>query len=330
MKTEIFVSFILLLLLNLVILPAFTEQKDKAKLAEAKAYLHDIQLAIERYAVDKVQYPPWLIGGERSYSAHTEGELYKKTRIDKQVWRVSDVLLRFGYLEEYPQNPFVQTGSDGLSIHRQQVENGDGLRSGSEGDVYGTRFGAYCDHMGNVMADFRFQQWNPQDPGDPKADQPTQLTWAHVNYHQYDFTEIVLPTYPEQRMKNRAVMPGQFFYKAHGPLVFTQNNRPTDIVLPIEIDRYILGLYGPETEPGADIIGPEPIIKVEKADGKFHFTTGTFRSATGQEREPPYQGSPYGTVTNEKELTMQVTIGNPNGIRDGIALVVNSGTSHSR
>ena len=57
-------------ILAAIALPNYIKVKDKAKEAEVKANLHNIQLSVERWAVDSEgPYPNYLIGGEPKYAA---------------------------------------------------------------------------------------------------------------------------------------------------------------------------------------------------------------------------------------------------------------------
>ena len=49
--------------------------KDKAKEAEVKANLHNVQLSVERFAVDtEGSYPQYLIGGEPKYAQQVSSQ----------------------------------------------------------------------------------------------------------------------------------------------------------------------------------------------------------------------------------------------------------------
>src|SRR5688500_11512303 len=88
---------------------------QRAYEAEVKANLHNIQLSVERYAVDNDgRYPEYLIGGEAKYAsdiaANTElgGLSVSSVEAVPDVQLISDPLLRAGYLDAYPRNPFAR------------------------------------------------------------------------------------------------------------------------------------------------------------------------------------------------------------------------------
>ncbi len=113
-------------ILAAIAIPGVNKIKDKAREAEVKSNLHNIQLALERYAADWRVYPPWLTGGDftDSYSADQrtwdklvagDGILLGGQRITQRPSWVEmagpgdgDALIIGGYLDNssYPRNPF--------------------------------------------------------------------------------------------------------------------------------------------------------------------------------------------------------------------------------
>lgn len=91
----------------------YISARDKAKEDEVKSNMHSIQIALERYAVDTGgHYPLILYGGDptdtfttyRSYIQHPPIDCPDYVPFKGDI----DVLLEFGYLIRYPQNPFVR------------------------------------------------------------------------------------------------------------------------------------------------------------------------------------------------------------------------------
>ena len=95
---ELLVVIVIIGILAAIALPNYIKVKDKAKEAEVKANLHNIQLSVERFAVDtEGSYPNYLIGGEPKYanlvnpsSASAFGDVRDCTPVES----VSDPLLR--------------------------------------------------------------------------------------------------------------------------------------------------------------------------------------------------------------------------------------------
>src|ERR1043165_4078282 len=53
-------------------------------------------------------------------------------------------------------------------------------------------------------------------------------------------------------------LPGQFFYKAVGPIIASGNNSADSApIIPTEMDQYMLGGYGGIRTKGHDVLGPE-------------------------------------------------------------------------
>src|SRR5687767_2173074 len=66
---ELLVVIVIIGILAAIALPNYIKVKDKAKEAEVKANLHNVQLSVERFAVDtEGSYPPYIIGGEGKYA----------------------------------------------------------------------------------------------------------------------------------------------------------------------------------------------------------------------------------------------------------------------
>jgi hypothetical protein len=214
---------------------------DKPKEAEVKSNLHNIQLAIERYATDHGgQYPPYLIGGQGKYSEYVEDSANAFINIKDCSNRsiLSDPLLREGYIEAYPKNPFA---TNGPAIHHFQGDLNDPLRNGmNEAKIHGTRFGPYCTLMGNVMADNRYTEFTVRDD---KGVEHTYPTFASVNYPFHDLWETNKP---------KPFLPGEFFYRSYS-LPVNENGVERE-----DIETYMLGAYGAIRTKGKDVIGPDP------------------------------------------------------------------------
>lgn len=110
---ELLVVIVIIGILAAMALPNFVKAREKAKEAEVKSNIHSIQVALERYAVDTGgTYPLILYGGDWTDSFTTSktpdyldsngNTLQGTSEFDGDV----DVLLEFGYLSQYPRNPF--------------------------------------------------------------------------------------------------------------------------------------------------------------------------------------------------------------------------------
>jgi len=118
---ELLVVIVIIGILAAMALPNFIKAREKAKEAEVKSNIHAIQIALERYAVDTGGfYPLILYGGDFT---DTFGRLGAPENPDTNMSYYMppddpgyqsfpgdlDVLLQFGYLAQYPNNPFQRT-----------------------------------------------------------------------------------------------------------------------------------------------------------------------------------------------------------------------------
>ncbi|MEP0815230.1 MAG: type II secretion system protein [bacterium] len=111
-------------------IPNFQRIKDKAKESQVKQNLHSLQLALEQYSTDNQGvYPPWIYGGDFTDSWTISQESWDKLTADdgfelggqmvtsRPGWCEpagpgdGDALLEYGYLGEYPRNPFTLTNN---------------------------------------------------------------------------------------------------------------------------------------------------------------------------------------------------------------------------
>jgi hypothetical protein len=331
--TVVIVLIGIVILVGLVLPSFITVRGHGSREAEAKANLHNLQLSIERYAVDNNgDYPAYLIGGEPKYAAQVDlaqssgWDAFAQIS-DCDVTQVSDPLLRAGYIDAYPRNPFVR---DGMAVHRVQedlptsITGNDPLRNGApEAKLLGTRFGPYCTAMGQVLCDPRYTQWQYQSPATGKAE--PRDTWATVEYRMWDMWQ----SGRRGQEPWLAIAPGQFFYKSDGIYVLSDANH-TGIdqpLRPVTVDGYMLGVYGGLRTRGKDIIGDEEACEYfSSADGESIPTIRCIfwpwtRSQCGSTSR---QGSPYGNSASAQS-NRQTQYGRPNGINDGVVLVLTAG-----
>jgi len=295
---------------------------DTVKQSNVKTDIHDIQVAIEKYAEDHCgNYPGWLIGGEAKYAkvVNTADGINTFLEIQEceKVALVSDPLLREGYLDAYPRNPFVKAG---ISIHQIQTNlptamNGyDPLINGREYCAkLGTRFGANCTLTGNMLGDPRFSSWQAVDFETGHIN--PCYTYADVDFHHFDMYRTTPPV-PH--------LPGQFFYKSNWRL---QPPNFADRPMAREIEgeeatMYMLGAYGPVGEKGQDIFGLEQMIKFDMgSDGEISLYpwTGSNRGSNNRRTGCPYGNAPEGSAD-------QFVFGNPNGIHDSVVMLLTGST----
>lgn len=127
---ELLVVIVIIGILAAIALPNFIKARNKAREAEVKSNVHAIQIALERYAVDTGGvYPPFSVGAERDsniikcsidlsgngvsqFPVHGQTPFAKVTpesgaATGPEQLRINmDPLIQFGYLSEFPSNPF--------------------------------------------------------------------------------------------------------------------------------------------------------------------------------------------------------------------------------
>src|SRR5688500_14658821 len=359
---ELLVVIVIIGILAAIALPNYIKVKDKAKEAEVKANLHNVQLSVERFAVDtEGSYPQYLIGGEAKYAQTVNNQSASSfTNVQECDPKegVSDPLLRRGYIDSYPRNPFTKNG---IAVHQLQEDLGnnrqDPLRNGTpRGEELGTRFGPYCTTMGQILCEPRYKLWNFVDLTNPNNNDDQRFTYANVEYRFWDMWQGNKPT---------PYLPGQFFYKSAGPIVATgDTDDELNPVIPTDSDQYMLGGYGSIRSKGKDILGLEqPILFTLSASAASSSWLASSAAGMG---EQPMQGGPGGpggppgggtgtssstdevwpwtrsrNTTNEDEMfgspfspagagdsNDQLSYGNPNGIRDGLVLVLTAGEDY--
>ena len=360
---ELMVVIVIIGIIAAIALPSYNKIKAKAKEAEVKAGIHNIQLTVERFAVDNEgSYPAYLIGGDNASLVIPDAVDFENvpvvTQTDPNL--ASDPLIREGYVEAYPSNPFV---SNGKSVHRFQKGVGDPLRNAfTSSNIAGTRFGPQGNLMGNTLCDPRYIYWIPVRERDEQSQ--AHHTWADIQYEFYDVWD---------GNESRPFLPGSFFYKSMGTIIgspdkegrrdvidvngkkaiLPHNNRD-DVTLPVDRSMYMLGGWGSSRTKGQDVLGEEPMVifpykeqprarpvnmtfffdplshnydmpSVGRHDNKIEimgispWTRGVNKGHVG-----PLWGSPFGA---SYKGTDQVSMGNGNGVRDAIILVLMSGTA---
>jgi prepilin-type N-terminal cleavage/methylation domain-containing protein len=131
---ELLVVIVIIGILAAIALPNFIKARNKAREAEVKSNIHAIQIALERYAVDSGGvYPTFMIGAERDFNiincsiTHAGGvasfpvhgqtpfakvpDLYVPPGNPDNLRIRMDPLIQFGYISEYPVNPFARRDS---------------------------------------------------------------------------------------------------------------------------------------------------------------------------------------------------------------------------
>lgn len=304
---EILIAIAVVLVVVGIAIPAYNTKKTEARRTEAKQGLHDIQMAVERFATDTESgtYPEYLIGG--SATRGDSNNLYEQA---------SDPLIRKGYLTVYPRNPFAVQ----KTVKAMQVHYKDPFRPGTEQSEFGMRFGEDYKLMGQVLADFRYPKLAGQ-----------KMTQANGVYYYADTEYPFWDIWPENIKRPKPFLPGEFFYKSAGHIDFADemevtHDRP---IVPAYIEIYMLGLYGNCGDTGKDILGRESQItlRFDQGEGKpqreIKIMAWT-RSTMKPNDNGDFLGSPYGNE-GRNDVIDQLDYVSFNGIPDAIILCVGPG-----
>ncbi|MCD6120119.1 type II secretion system protein [bacterium] len=315
---EMLVVILIIGILVAIAVPNFTRIKDKAREAEVKANLHNIQLALERYATDNQGvFPPWLYGGDftdswvadqRTWDKLTAGsgvEIGGETTTSVPGWVEvagagdGDALVMGGYIRNYtyPENPFFaranrDTVDDPLANPVSQRSDS----STSNRDVGG--------RTNTIMWEI---SGGPPKNGDPTPNgHPGWKYLFPVQKHNPTTNEIT----PSGTVEHAPLMIGNFYYysinrnnKSWGDYDPNWVDTTVDASLrepPIWVDGFILVGYGSLQNDGQDIYDVY-------GEFKHHCRTA---DAGGGPNQPINSGT-----------------GGPDGIPDGAILVISSDKS---
>jgi prepilin-type N-terminal cleavage/methylation domain-containing protein len=356
---ELLVVITIIGILAAIALPNYIKAKNKAKEAEVKANLHTIQIALERYITDAAEYPHYLLGGD------VDGWMNWHTKYDgdnvlgmgggrvASNGKVQDPLVEYDYITSYPENPFV---GDGQIIVRQT--NVDGTDNQGDGDP---RFGYKGNVMGMGLDDMNFFKgdivgtpffWSEiatrrtLDRGAWQAVPPAFINPDTNMYYLFGGFRNDDPTAPSDTIFT--FWPGNFFFKGTTDQVLGRQGWTIPVPntnLGGHFNRYILGGYGAEGNPGVDVIRLEPF----QPDGTtriawrcpppygtdYCFQTGyeLFTGGFGQPGGLPevfgggdaFNG-PWNPYHKSKDTPDEFIYGSPDGVKDGVILVLTNGS----
>ncbi len=327
---EVLLFGAVILIIASLCIPNYLRAKDRASDFEAKSNLHSIQVLCERFNIDNESYPAVLIGGEflgpvakeksRRVGAYIEG--YAFTIENDSL----DPLIAGGYLQRYPENPFFRNGGEILAEQRRKYDPLNPESKRSEGNY---RFGKHGTSMGNVMPDHRYPLYMRSSKAQAKnISSNISYLDSFADFARYSF-------YDSYRGNEKPYyFPGAFFYKTNGypytshfsgQTIASAKERAAE---PVPLDRYIMGVYGRLGRPGLDVLGEVNItFKGDINDEVQSLMSENMAWIKGFDKYGKFNpGCPYRQeYAVYLEGTNWLGYGNPNGIRDGIILELNSG-----
>jgi prepilin-type N-terminal cleavage/methylation domain-containing protein len=269
---EMLVVITILGILITLAVPNFVKAKDKAFEAQVKVGGNDIRLAVEAFATDENGfYPGYIWGGSRrswcvditigdmSDACAERVKTSLKSLPSNQRRQVLDPLIRYGYLNSYPRNPFVRHNSSLCVATRYDPRfncipppNYNPSTSNPLGiEEYST--------MGNVIPDPNFANSGFGDV-------------SRLGYNNRMRAYFVGDLSPD----TSDWVPGEFFYRSWrsrkrfpwchaGPTVYPpdpegqESPNPPDCETEALSEFYVLGVYGSLRTQGRDLLcDPRP------------------------------------------------------------------------
>jgi type II secretory pathway pseudopilin PulG len=325
------VVIVIIGILAAMALPNFVKAREKAKEAEVKSNIHSIQIALERYAVDTGgTYPLMLYGGDPTDTFVTYQSYRDFPPIDFPdyipPWEPGgypgdiDSLLQFGYLAQYPQNPFYRSRNVEKygKIITNPGENGfdEGLESAfawGRVNIWALPHDRSIEYIrrevggerGNLMWEVSEGQRHAPWPIIVVPD-PEPSPWGFINPDPGTFLQNATNYRDDYQFW---LTPGNFYYYAlfdgvgcYSSFVDTDNDGIGNVEFPIQgtVIGFKLCGYGTIWNPGLD----------------YYNLFGDF-----PERSLFTVNDPTGTFDN----ILDIYVG-PDDRRDGVIIVVESGT----
>ncbi len=305
------VVILIVLILGIMALPGLLNTGHDSSEAKTKAKLHSIQIAVERYKVDREEYPPYLLGGDK------EGWEYYLANLPEGVEPLVDPLIAGDYFDSYPENAYAPEQGRSMESNRRKVKSFQKLIKGPEGRNFDPRFGMNGNIMGNVLEKpiYAFISDNPNSPDG----------------------------YPR-------MCPGQFYYQAFGEVSTGWEPDEMEIYTPDNIEYnshtyYIMGAFGEFHNPGKDAIRWTDLSGELPANFPYVSNTEFYENSTGVdldihlqlpatlgwdkiESQPIWPPLKYEKVTTNRgtpgkvELVGSIIGAAPDGFNDGVILVL--------
>jgi len=258
----------LFVLLLTVGLPHYARSRDNAREMEVKSNLRTIQVALERYSVDRGGlYPVMLYGGHF-------GDTFASSRAAVASEFPGDVdwLLELSYFSEYPQNPFRRGSNTQLIVDaRPYFNDGTDILCDPQGVPY-ARTNLWRTQGTRGSAD-RSQQWIPRQVGGPLGDRMWDVSEGqrHPPFLIHVFPHDGLGPNPCPQLKcdrvrfhddfNCWLNVGNFYYYPTFSGIGNLGSYESDTKT-VSFDRPVLGIctgyklsaFGAQSNPGRDVL----------------------------------------------------------------------------
>lgn len=363
---ELLVVITIIGILAAIALPNYIKAKDKAKEAEVKANCHTIQIALERYATDHSgAYPNYILGGDTRGWDERSGCRALTMPPSEATRPPRDPLIHYAYVYSYPDNPFIDAGEGITSVIAwtgASLDLGDGdIRFGWTGEIMGNTlddprflFSAY-----NTPTRLQYTLYPVPSAylGVLNGNSPNSF-YCMGGLPQWSRTAMGQSDLEGESIK--AFWPGQFFYRSGGDFFLANAQNVTGTVYEqiwgwpyMRVNKYILGGYGSPRTDGMDV------LRLTTLEGAAASTQGGAISGaisgqyyqdhlapTESRSHPDYPdvqvqySNPEVFGGGERGLMPQFPytqpgtkawmFGAPDGYRDGVILVLTSGSDSEK
>jgi prepilin-type N-terminal cleavage/methylation domain-containing protein len=267
---ELLVVITIIGILAAIALPNYIKAKDKAKEAEVKANCHTIQIALERYATDHSgAYPNLILGGDTRGWDERNGCWVMTWYPNEDDRPPRDPLVHYAYVSSYPDNAFIDPGEGLTSVINwtsAYVELGAGdVRFGFTGEIMGNtlndpRFLYYWNgsqpvpsRLTNTMLRIPSHYMGILDPSSPAP------FYCMGGMPQWIRGNLSASDVESQPIKGH--WPGEFFYRSGGDFFIANPNVVTEDAYGyiwqwpyIRVNKYMIGGYGSPRTDGMDVI----------------------------------------------------------------------------
>jgi len=362
---ELLVVITIIGILAAIALPNYIKAKDKAKEAEVKSNCHTIQIALERYATDHSgAYPNYVIGGDTRGWDERSGCRALTAPGNELTKPPRDPLIHYAYVYSYPDNPFIDAGEGITSIIAwtgASLTLGDGdVRFGWTGEIMGNTLDDPRFLFTAPGAPTRLQYTLLPVSGAYLGildDQSPNSFYCMGGLPQWERGGGGTSDLQGEAIK--AFWPGQFFYRCGGDFFIANplnvEGAEYEFIWGwpyMRVNKYILGGYGSPRTSGMDVIRltTEEGQAASTEDGAFDgVITGQFyqdqtdntRSAShpdfnvevGYSNPEVFGGGARGLMPQFpyfKPGTKAWMFGAPDGFRDGVILVLTSGSDSEK
>jgi prepilin-type N-terminal cleavage/methylation domain-containing protein len=366
---ELLVVITIIGILAAIALPNYIKAKDKAKEVEAKANLHTIQIAVERYNTDHYEYPPYLLGGDSDgwlYWHDQNDEASPPPNVAANAW-VQDPLVEYNYIVSYPNNPFVDAGDGSLIIEAtapqlDDPQQGDGdPRFGYKGNIMGMGLddpNFFRDAHVNLTYSRIETKRTLDRTGAPNAFDPKAYGYPDWNASWDQFPGLYYNFGGRYNTQSQRVIytywPGNFFYQAATDIQPARSGFSWPYVnsnYKGHVLRYMLGVYGSQRTPGRDCIRLQDVTPDDThailwwrypppfPDPPESGTPRIQVGYTGEIGRPmglpavfgggDHNTAPHYPADRDPKSLGHFIYGAPDGVKDGVILILTTGAEKS-